>query len=105
VIRHDPEKRAQHQLADSYRLGPFQSPLEPEALRSNEVQLVVLNDASPLLRHRALRDGRLVIEREARARVQLEARTIIEYLDTAPLRAVVADGIRRRIAEGRFGRP
>jgi predicted nucleotidyltransferase len=76
-----------------------------KAIGTEEVDLVPLNDASPLIRHRAVRDGRRLIERDARRRVQLEAQAILDYLDTKPLRAELAQGLRNRIEEGRFGRP
>lgn len=76
-----------------------------EALRTSEVQVVVLNDAPPLLRHRALRDGERLVDRDPRARIRLETNAVLEYLDTAPLRATLEAGVRHRIAEGRFGRP
>ncbi len=75
-----------------------------EALGTDEVDLVVLNDASPLMRHRAMCDGVRLLERERDARVRLEARGLLDYLDTAPLRATLAAGVKRRIDEGRFGR-
>lgn len=75
-----------------------------EALATNDVEVVVLNDASPLLRHRALRDGELLVERDPISRVRLDAATIVEYLDTAPLRESLSTGIRHRIEENRFGR-
>ena len=37
-------------------------------------------------------------------RVRLETRAILDYLDTAPLRAELGRGVRRRMREGRFGR-
>ncbi len=74
------------------------------ALGTNEIDVVVLNDASPLMRHRAMRDGVRLVERDRAARVRLEARGLLDYLDTAPLRARLSAGVRRRIAEGRFGR-
>jgi predicted nucleotidyltransferase len=74
------------------------------ALGTTEVQVVVLDDASPLLRHRAIRDGRLLVERDRAARVEREKRTMLEYLDTKPLRDELARAMRRRISEGRFGR-
>ncbi|HEV3094133.1 MAG TPA: nucleotidyltransferase domain-containing protein [Solirubrobacteraceae bacterium] len=74
------------------------------ALGTDEVDVVPLNSASPLMRHRAVRDGRRLIERDRKARVSLEARAIVEYLDTEPLRAELARGLRHRIEEGRFGR-
>ena len=75
-----------------------------EALSTDRLDLIVLNDAPPLLRHRALGHRRRLVERDAVARVRLEARTIVEYLDTAPLRRELAAGVRRRLEEGRFGR-
>ncbi len=53
-----------------------------EALGTDEVDLVVLNDASPLMRHRAMRDGVRLVERDRAARVRLEARGLLDYLDT-----------------------
>jgi len=74
------------------------------ALGTSEVDLVVLNDAPPLLRHRALRDGRRILDRVPRDRVRLETEAILDYLDTAALRRTLAAGMRQRIQEGRFGR-
>lgn len=63
-----------------------------------------LDHAPPLMRHRAIRDGKRLIERDHDERVRLETRAIIEFLDTAPLRAEFGRGVRRRMGEGRFGR-
>lgn len=73
-------------------------------LDGQSVDLVVLDDASPLLRHRAWRDGELLLDRDPRTRVRDEARTLVEYLDTKPLREQTAAGVSNRLAEGRFGR-
>jgi predicted nucleotidyltransferase len=74
------------------------------ALSTDEIDLIVLNDASPLMRHRAMCDGVRLVERDRDARVRLEARGLLDYLDTAPLRAKLAAGVTRRLSEGRFGR-
>jgi len=74
------------------------------ALGTDEIDVIPLNHASPLLRQRAIRDGRPLLERDAKTRVRLEARAIVEYLDTIPLRAELARGQRKRLHEGRFGR-
>lgn len=74
------------------------------ALGTDEVDVVLLNSASPLMRHRAVRDGRRLVERDHATRVSLEAEAIVEYLDTEPLRAELSRGLRHRIEEGRFGR-
>jgi predicted nucleotidyltransferase len=75
-----------------------------EALRTDEVDVVVLNQAPPLLRHRAMKGGLRLFERDPRARVRLETAALLDYFDTAPLRETLAAGRRRRIEEGRFGR-
>lgn len=75
------------------------------ALRTEEVDLVVLNDASPLLRHRALRDSVRLVDRDPRCRIRLETRAILDYLDTKPLRELLGAAALNRLAEGRFGRP
>lgn len=74
------------------------------ALNSDEVDVVMLNRAPPLLRQRAIRDAVRLVERDHDERVRMETRAILQYLDTIPLRAEIARGVRRRIAEGRFGR-
>ncbi|MEX2106817.1 MAG: nucleotidyltransferase domain-containing protein [Solirubrobacterales bacterium] len=74
------------------------------ALGTDEVDVVLLNHATPLMRHRAIRDARRLVERDPKTRVHLEAKAILDYLDTKPLRAEFAQGMRHRIEEGRFGR-
>lgn len=74
------------------------------ALGTDEIDVVMLNRAPPLMRHRAIRDGKRLVERDHDERVRLETRAILDYLDTAPLRAELGRGVRRRIREGRFGR-
>ncbi len=54
-------------------------------LRTDRVDLVILNTAPILLRQRVVRDGR-VVKDDPVARVRFEARTISEYLDTQHLR-------------------
>lgn len=73
-------------------------------LHTDRVDLIVLNDAPILLAHRVIRDGELLVERERSERVRFETRTILEYLDTKPLRAELARGVHRRLEEGTFGR-
>ncbi len=73
-------------------------------LRTDEVQLVVLNDASPLLQHRVLRDGIVLADPDPGQRVRLETDAIIRYLDTMWLREEMGRGLRRRMQEGTFGR-
>jgi len=74
-------------------------------LNTDEVDLVVLNDAPPLLQHRALRDSVRLIDRDPPGRIRLETRAILDYLDTKPLRELFGAAALDRLAEDRFGRP
>lgn len=74
------------------------------AAGTDEIDLVVLNDAPNELAFRVIRDGRVLLCRDERTRVWHRARTILEYLDLEPLRRALAEGLRRRLAEGTYGR-
>jgi predicted nucleotidyltransferase len=57
--------------------------------RSNNIDVVVLNDAPPLLTYEGvIRRGRLLFEKDRLARIRFEVRAFQEYVDTAPLREV-----------------
>ena len=74
-------------------------------LGTDEVELVVLNGAPPLLAQRVIRGGELLAERSGPTRVRLETEAIIRYLDTIPLREELGRGLEWRLAEGTCGRP
>lgn len=67
--------------------------------------LLVLEDVPVAVAFRVLRDGRLLLSRDEAARTSFWARTVDRYLDMAPARKTLLDGTRRRLQEGRFGRP
>ena len=73
-------------------------------LGTDEVDVIMLNHAPPLMRHRAMDGSKRLVERDHGQRVRLETQAILDYLDTAPLRAELGRGMRERIKEGRFGR-
>lgn len=100
AIWHDPELDSR----DRFELQLDLVDGAGRALGTDEVDVVLLNNAPPLMRHRAIRDGKALIERDRDERVRLETRAILDYLDTAPLRAELGRGVRRRMKEGRFGR-
>lgn len=52
-----------------------------EVFGREDMDLVVLNDAGPLLRDKVIREGRLVYGASEAARIAFESRTIAEYLD------------------------
>ena len=70
-----------------------------------EIDLVDLASAPPLLRHRVVRDGELLVEQNSRARVEFVRDTILVYLDTEHLRREMSKGLRHILEEDRFGRP
>lgn len=73
-------------------------------LRTDEVQVVILNGVPPLLAHRVLRDGIVLLDRNPGQRVLLETSATLRYLDTQPLREELSRGLARRMASGAYGR-
>ncbi|MGH8722839.1 MAG: type VII toxin-antitoxin system MntA family adenylyltransferase antitoxin [Burkholderiales bacterium] len=54
------------------------------ALRTNAVDVAVLNRAPPLLYHRVLRDGRRLLSRDLRATTTREGYALSRYCDYVP---------------------
>lgn|GEM_PF-923083 len=48
------------------------------------VDVIILGPQGPVFRHRVLREGILVVDREREARLSFETRTVIDYLDWKP---------------------
>lgn len=74
-----------------------------KALRTDKVDLVFLHEAGPFLAHRVIRDGRRVYVRDELLDQRFRVHVVQQYLDTAPLRRLQAEELRKRIAQGRFG--
>ncbi len=74
------------------------------ALDAPSVDVVVLNDAPPLLYHRVLRDGIRILSRDLRATTTREGRALSRYCDWVPQLAKIEAAHRRRIGADRFGR-
>jgi len=74
------------------------------ALGTNRVDVVVLNDAPPLLYHRVLRDGQRILSRDLRATTTREGYALSRYCDYVPQLAKIEAAHAARIAAGRFGR-
>lgn len=75
-----------------------------ESVGKPDVDVVLLDSASPLLAHRVISEGALIFCRDEAARVRFHAETLIRYLDTAPLRELERRYTRQRLRDGRFGR-
>jgi len=50
-------------------------------ISGNDVDLIILNRAPPLLRHQVIKHGKLVYCRDEKSRIEFEARAEDEYLD------------------------
>jgi uncharacterized protein len=91
-----PSKRLDLRLALAAAAG--------SALGTSEVDVVLLNGAPPLLRHRALRDGVRLLDNRPKERIAFQVRTLNDYVDTEPLRQLLSNRLRRSITEDSFGR-
>jgi len=74
------------------------------ALGTNRVDLVVLNDAPPLLYGRVLRDGIRVCSRDLVASTRREGQALSRYCDFVPQLAKIDAAHHARIVRGDFGR-
>ena len=71
------------------------------ALRRSDVEVVILNEAPPLLAHRILSQGKLVFERSASARVEFQVRTASRYFDLIPMFETHIRYLKKSAREGR----
>lgn len=72
------------------------------ALGRSDVDVVVLNEAPPLLAHRVLSKGRLVFERSPSARVRFQVRTAGRYADALPMLETHIRYLKKHVREGRI---
>jgi uncharacterized protein len=76
---------------------------EIERLTHEPVDIVILNDAPPALRYRAVRDGVLLFARADQVRVAFECRAIREFLDFQPVLERYDRVLLARARAGRLG--
>ena len=72
---------------------------------TDHVDVVVLNEASPLLAYEVLRNGMLFYCSNDDTRVDFQVRTLCAYEDTAPLRNLLTEAMVERLKAGTFGKP
>ena len=70
----------------------------------DRIDIVVLNDAPPLLYHRVLRDGERLLSRDLAATTTREGYALSRYCDYLPYLQKIDRELDRRLADGRFGR-
>jgi predicted nucleotidyltransferase len=83
---------------DAHDIGGLISDLEEAVKR--DVDVVILNEAPPGLAYRVFRDGRLLVEKDRRARVDRQARAILDYLDYEWVERRCTRGVLERAARG-----
>jgi len=76
---------------------------EPQAKRP-EVQITVLNRATPLLAYQVVKDGILLYERGQEERVDFEVRAMKLYFDIKPWLEFQHKALIKRTQEGNFGK-
>lgn len=96
---------------DRERLSPSQWGYAAElttdlmaGLGRNDIDVVVLNDAPPLLYHRVLRDGERLVSRDLAATTTREGYAYSRYFDYLPHLRKIGRELDRRLADGSFGR-
>ena len=67
-----------------------------EVAAGRGVDLVVLNDAPPLLAHEVVATGTCLVCRDEDERARFVARTVFRYVDTAHLRRIQRTYLRER---------
>ena len=73
-------------------------------LRRNDVDVVILNRAPPLLYHRVLRDGVRLLARDLAATTRREGQAASRWCDWVPQLAKIERAQGARLAAGEFGR-
>lgn len=71
-------------------------------LKRDDVDLILLNQAPPLLAHRVLSKGKLIFERSPSARVAFQVQTVNRYLDTQPMRNLYLSYLKKHAREGKI---
>ena len=65
----------------------------------NEVDLIILNTAPPLLKHQTIKHGKVVYCRDEKARIEFEARAQDEYLDFSRAMARYEECLMKEVLE------
>lgn len=76
-----------------------------DAFGKNDVDVVILNEAPPLLAVEVLDHGKVLYNVDDALRVEFQVKALREYRDTEPLRRVLREALEERVRTGRFGKP
>lgn len=73
-------------------------------LSIRSLDIVILNTAPPFLKHRIIKDGKLLFDRNRRLRVRFATNAIIEYLDYKPIEDICLKAVAGRFRRASVGR-
>ena len=73
-------------------------------LKTDEIDLVILNQASPVLAYNILKNGKVLFTKNQNSKVRFETKVISQYLDTQKMRTLNLNRMKQRLTEGTFGK-
>ena len=73
------------------------------ACRRPDVDVVLLDEATPLLAYQVVRAGKLLYERDHFHRIEFEVGALKRFFDFRPFLEVARQILKRRLQEGRYG--
>lgn len=68
------------------------------------IDIVLLNTASPFLKHQVIKTGRILFDRNRKLRVRFTAQAITEYLDYKPIEDIFRKALAKRLMRTACGR-
>ena len=75
-----------------------------KGLRTNRIDLVILNDAPPFLKFQVVRYGQIIISRSEDKRIDFQVKTISRYNDVKRLMSIQQRYITERLKNGTYGK-
>ena len=73
-------------------------------LSLRNVDIVILNTAPPYLKHRIIKTGTLLFDKNRKLRVRFVTNAILEYLDFKPIEDIFTGAVASRFRRGTVGR-
>ncbi len=77
---------------------------ELQSLLNREVDLVILNDVSISLAFNILKDGKLLLSKSKRKRIEFHRAIMVKYLDFNPMYNIQEHYLNKSLKDGHFGR-
>ncbi len=67
-------------------------------LKMNKLDVIILNDAPPLLAHRIVQDGIIINNKDNYKKIKYEVTALKKYIDTKPIRKIQKKYFKQRIS-------